>query len=247
MVSRSRQKICAAALPKLQLLNSFVYTRKMQEERTYGIVLRSLDYRDGQRIITLFSPLGLISLIVKRIQRRSSYLLTLTTLFCEGEFLFKRGRSELYSFVDGGVIDAHLPLRAQLPFLQTAGALAKTILSSHDLYQLFHCYLKTIPSFATPAALLASFQLKLLSHEGLLCLTPLCNQCHDQPSRHLSAGESLCSAHAGVYSLAFSQEEWSELLALSNATRLSLLRTLSPSPALLQKVDFFFTTTMKSC
>lgn len=226
----------------------------MQEERTHGIVLRSLDYRDGQRIITLFTPLGLMSLIVKRIQRRSSHLLTLTTLFCEGEFLFKKGRSELYSFVDGSVLDAHLPLRKKLLFLQTAGALAKIILSSqfngkasHGLYQLFRCYLKQIPSFTTPSSLLASFQLKLLSHEGLLSLTPLCNQCQEHPSRHLSAGESLCREHAGEDSVTFSSEEWSELFALFSATRLSTLRPLTPSATLLQKVDFFFNTVMRSC
>jgi len=226
----------------------------MQEERTHGVVLRCLDYRERERIITLFTPFGLISLIVKGIQPRSSHLLILTTLFCEGEFLFKKGRSDLYSFIDGSVVDAHLLLRTQLPFVQTAGALAKTILSSQfngkaslALYQLFCCYLKQIPSFATPASLIASFQLKLLSHEGLLSLTPLCNQCQDKPSSHLSAGESLCKEHASIYSLSFSQEEFSELLKLHSAKQLSHLRTLTPSASLLQKVDLLFNTTVRSC
>lgn len=225
----------------------------MQEERTQGVVLRSLEYRDRERIITVFTPFGLLSLIVKAIGRRSSHLLTLTTLFCEAEFLFKKGRSDLYSFIDGGVIDAHLLLRAQLPFLQTAGALAKTILSSQlkgkaslTLYQLFRCYLKQIPSFATPTSLIASFQLKLLSHEGLLSLTPLCNECHNKPSSHLSAGESLCTEHASMHSFFFTPEEFSELFTLYNAKQLSHLRTVNPSASVLQKIDLLFNTTLRS-
>ena len=41
------------------------YYARMQEEKIEGIVLRSQDYQERHRIITLFSPQGLISLIVK--------------------------------------------------------------------------------------------------------------------------------------------------------------------------------------
>lgn len=217
------------------------------EERTQGIVLRSLDYRENQRIITLFTPLGLISLIVKRIQRRSSHLLTLTTLFCEGEFLFKKGRSDLYAFLDGSVLDVHLPLRDQLASLKAAGSLGQALLASQfagrvspALYQLFRCYLRQIPAFAPPGALIASFQLKLLAHDGLLSLTPECTRCSDKASR-LAQGESLCTTHHAEHSLSFSTEEWNQLLLLHDAKQLSLLRALNPSPPLLQKIDFLFT------
>jgi DNA repair protein RecO (recombination protein O) len=217
------------------------------EDKTLGIVLRSLDYRENQRIITLFTPLGLISLIVKRIQRRSSHLLTLTTLFCEGEFLFKKGRSDLYAFIDGSVIDVHLPLRDQLASLQAAGSLGQALLASQfagrgspELYQLFRCYLKQIPTFSAPRTLIASFQLKLLAHDGLLSLTPECNRCSTKASR-LAQGESLCAAHHVEHALSFSTEEWNLLLLLHDAKQLSVLRALNPSPPLLQKIDYFFT------
>jgi DNA repair protein RecO (recombination protein O) len=218
------------------------------EERTQGIVLRALDYRENQRIITLFTPLGLISLIVKRIQRRSSHLLTLTSLFCEGEFLFKKGRSDLHAFIDGSVMDVHLPLREQLVSLQAAGGLGHALLASQfagkvssELYHLFRCYLKQIRTFSTPSTLIASFQLKLLAHDGLISLTPECNRCPNKASRCLAQGESLCADHHVEHSLCFSAEEWNQLLLLHGAKQLSVLRALNLSAPLLQKIDFFFT------
>ena len=217
----------------------------MQEERTLGIVLRSLDYKDSQRIITVFTPIGLLSFIVKGITRRTS-LLALTTPFSEGEFIFRRSRSDLLSFLDGTVNDNHLPLRQRLSSLETAGSLAHAILSSQldgksstDLYQLFRFYLKQVPSFESPSSLLASFQLKLLLHEGLLALSSQCNRCSKE-SVFLSKGESLCSAHPLEEGFQFSPEEWTLLLQLEQAKQFSALRALVLTTPLCQKIDVFF-------
>jgi|SRR5579862_227667 len=219
----------------------------MQEERTQGIVLRSLDYKDSQRIITAFTPMGLVSLIVKGITQRAMGLLNLTTPFCEGEFVFKRTRSDLLSFLDGSVIDSHLSLRERLSSLETAGNLGKAILSSQldgkssfELYQLFRFYLKQIPSFASPASLLASFQLKLLSHEGLLALSPHCNRCPKENAAFLSKGESLCAAHPLEEGFHFSPDEWTLLVQLEQAKQFSVLRTLELPALVHQKIDVFF-------
>jgi DNA repair protein RecO len=217
----------------------------MQEESTLGIVLRSLDYKDSQRIITAFTPIGRISIIVKGITRRSA-LLALTTPFCEAEFVFRRSRSDLLLFLDGTVIDNHLLLRGRLSSLETAGSLAHAILSSQlegkssaDLYQLFRFYLKQIPSFESPASLLASFQLKLLSYEGLLALSSQCNRCL-KASVFLSKGECLCAAHPLEDGFEFSPEEWPLLLQLEQAKQFSALRALTLDAPLCQKIDVFF-------
>ena len=89
----------------------------MHEEKTEGIVLRSQDYKERHRIITLFTPLGLISLIVKGISRKNSHLLTLTTPFSHGEYIYRQGRSDLFRFHDGAVLDDHFDLRQSLRFL----------------------------------------------------------------------------------------------------------------------------------
>ena len=205
----------------------------IQEEKTEGIVLRSLDYKDNQRIITLFTPQGLLSLIVKGLNSRNTQLTTLTSPFSQGEFLFKRGRSDLLSFLDGSLIDSHLFLREQLSSIETASALSKVILTSQlagkcsfELYALFCCYLKQIPSFASPSSLLASFQLKLLTHEGLLLLSKHCNRCKAKDAHFLSKGESLCQDHPLEEAFSFSPEEWDYLIQLQEAKQFSVLRRL---------------------
>jgi DNA repair protein RecO (recombination protein O) len=219
----------------------------MDEERTQGIVLRSLDYKDSQRIITAFTPIGLISLVVKGITQRNIQRLNLTSAFCEAELVFRRGRSDLLSFLDGSVLDNHLLLRERLSSLHAAGQLAQVILSSQldgksssDLYQLFRIYLKQIPSFASPTCLVASFQLKLLAYEGLLALSSACNRCHDKKAEFLSKGESLCHAHPLEEGFHFSEQEWSWLLALQESKQFSALRALPLPEYMPQKIDVFF-------
>jgi DNA repair protein RecO (recombination protein O) len=219
----------------------------MHSEKTEGIVLRSLDYKDTQRIITVFTPLGLVSLIVKGISKRSLSLLTLSSLFCQGEFVFKRGKGELLHFLDGSVIDAHLALRKRLPSLEGAGQLAQSILSSqligkssYDLYQLFCFYLKQIPFFESPLSLVSSFQLKLLTYEGLLSLSLQCNRCSEKRAQFLSKGESLCEAHPLEEGFSFSSEEWTQLIQLQQVKQFSALSSLVLSAHLHQKIAVFF-------
>ena len=117
----------------------------MKEEKTEAIVLRCLDYKDKQRIITAFSKdNGLMSLIVKGI---SYQRLAATTPFYQMELLYFKGRSDLYHFVDASILESHLFLRTQFDHLQTAGALALALLHSQmpgtpskDLYTLFILY-----------------------------------------------------------------------------------------------------------
>lgn len=220
----------------------------MNEERTQAIVLRSQDYKENQRIITAFSfHGGMISLVIKGISRRNTRLLALTSPFSEIEVLFNRGRSELFSFIDGTTIDEHLSLRQKLSSLEAAGSLAQAILSSQlagkpavELYCLFRAYLKRIPSFEHPFPLLASFQLKLLKHEGLLALSYGCARCKDKRAHILSKGESLCNLHTLDEGLCFSEPEWQDLLALHEAKHFSDLRSFNLTPALSQKISLYF-------
>lgn len=150
----------------------------MSLERSEGIVLRSIDYQDKQKIITLFTPeSGLLSLFVKRISPKNLALLSLATPFSQAEFIYAAGRSDLYRFRDGTLIEGHLDLRGSLSYLQTAGELVQSVLQSQmpgkpapALYALLSSYLKHIPHFEDPSPLIASFYLKILQHEGLLCL-----------------------------------------------------------------------------
>lgn len=219
----------------------------MHEEKTEGIVLRSQDFKERHRIITLFTPQGLISLIVKSISRKNTRLLSLTTPFCHAEYHYRRGNSELLRFHDGTILDDHFNLRQSLSSLQTAGALANAILTSQlpdkpspALFVLYKSYHKQVPCFPNPAALLASFYLKLLKHEGLLTVTSHCASCEEAPACQLYNGESLCGRHNTQGAMQFLPAEWKLLLSLDNAQQFSALRSLTLPPPLSQKIGTLF-------
>ena len=220
----------------------------MHEEKIEGIVLRSQDYKERHRIITLFSPHGLISLIVKSISRKNARLLALTTPFSHGEYVCHQGRSELWNFQDGTLLNDHLALRQSLKSLQAAGALASAILASQmagkpapALFALYRSYHRQVTQFEDPEPLLASFYLKLLKHEGLLSVSAHCSSCEEKTARFLLQGESFCSAHADPSNaLSFTAPEWEQLLLLDEAQQFSALRTAPLPSSLLQKIQTLF-------
>ena len=220
----------------------------MQEEKIEGIVLRSMEYKERQRIITVFSQeMGVISLIIKGLSKNNYRLLSLTTPFSRAEFIYTRGNSDLFRFIDGTMIDEHLKFREKFSFLKTAGLLTQAIVQSQlpgkpsaALYLLLRSYLKQIPSFENPDALISSFYLKLLRYEGLLSLSEQCSHCEEHPSLFLSNGESLCHVHKTPESYAFSKEEWMILLTLAETQQFNTLRTLQIPPNLLDTVTSCF-------
>lgn len=211
----------------------------MQEEKTEGIVLRSQDYKERHRIITLFTPEGRLSLIVRGISRKNTRLLSLTTPFCHGEYLYRRGHSELLSFRDGTILDDHYSLRNSLKSLQVAGALANAVLTSQmadkpapALFSLYKSYHNQVPHFSNPEVLLASFQLKLLKHDGLLNTASYCSEDDDNSAFILQ--------EEADHGFDFSRSEKEHLWALDSALQFSSLRDFQLSPLLAQKIDAYF-------
>lgn len=218
----------------------------MQEEKTEGIVLRSQDYKERHRIITLFSPQGLISLIVKGISQKNARLLALTTPFSYGEYIYRQGNSELFRFQDGTLLNDYFTFRQHLKFLDAAGTLANAVLSSQmagkpapALFALYKSYHSQVASFDDPMPLTASFFLKLLKYEGLLSISAHCSSC-GAGAQCLSNGESLCSQHADKDAIAFSFQEWEILLSLDSAQQFSALRSFSIPSHLPQKIQTLF-------
>ncbi len=205
-----------------------------QEEKVQGIVLRAFDYKDNQRIITLFTQeAGVISLIIKGLSKKNYRLLALSTPLTQIEVLFTKGRSELFRFIDGTTLDENLYLREQYAFIQTAGLLAQAILHSQlpgkpspSLYLLFRSFLKQIPTFENHSLLLCSFRLKLLRHEGLIALTSECAHCSATPTLFLLQGESVCALHRAPDALSFTEQEWETLNLLEKTQHFSTLRTI---------------------
>ncbi len=214
------------------------------DERDEGLVLRSFDYKDRQKIMTLFTlKRGVISLIVKGITRKKTHLLTLTSPFTHGEYLFRIHRSNLYTFQDGTPLNTNYALRQTLPHIEAATILVQALYTSQfpekpapSLYQLTLTYLKHLPAFDNPKAISASFLLKLLKHDGHLALTPTCSHCNTPPT-HLHLGEAYCSHHTPVPATYFTPTEWPLLTILLETRSISTLQQLQISTELHEKIE----------
>jgi len=139
--------------------------------------------------------------------------------FCHAEWVFKRGKGEIGTLVDGTLLDPFLFLRSSYEKLSIAGKIAQNLLfsqlpgkSAPRLYQLFLAYLKQIALFAKPNILSSSFQLKILMHEGLFDLQE----------------EN------------FAPDEWQILLELAFTPTFSKLQQVNLSPDIEEKIDALF-------
>jgi DNA repair protein RecO (recombination protein O) len=220
----------------------------MDIHRTEAIVLKALTYRERDRILTLFSQEeGIISLLVKNISYQKAHLLSLTTSFCIGEFLYRKTKNDLWIFHEGSVLQELGFIRENLSHLQTACSMAKAILSSQlphkkspALYELFKRFLCHIPILENSESLQISFLLKLLKHDGLLSLKKNCSLCQKN-ALFLQKGESLCEQHKQTFSTPFSEAEYSLLFSLQKIQLFSELKTLPTIDGLAKKMERVFT------
>lgn len=160
----------------------------MQFTALKAIVLRSFAFKDNQKILTLFSEnSGITSMILKGLASKKSCTIAFSQPFCEAEFLFSKGSSDLLKFHEGSIIDLHLSLRTSLSFIKTASAMNNAILRSQlpgkpspGLYALLSSFLKQVPFFSSQETVLACFYLKVLKHEG--SYHPLASEAENTPS-----------------------------------------------------------------
>ncbi|MFS8563609.1 MAG: DNA repair protein RecO [Rhabdochlamydiaceae bacterium] len=191
----------------------------MKEERAEGIVLKTFDYKENERIVTVFtSHEGVIALIAKHIKNQNK--IALTTPFCQAEFLFTKGKSDLCKLQDGTILNDHHFLRRSLPHLQAAAEMVKIVLKSQlpgkpapQLYALLLACLSQLAHFTDTFTLIGSFYLKLLMHEGLL---------------------SWESSH--LFPFTVTDIEWNSLKQLALTRSFKEMHSMSLTPALIDKL-----------
>lgn len=197
----------------------------MQHKTTSAIILRSIPFKDHQKIVTAFSKeLGLISIIVKGLSSKKFFKLAFCESFCEAELVISKNRGDLFTLNDGSILDLHLPLRQELRYLYTASSMTKAILDSQLpekpsslLYTLLSMCLHQIPTFPCLNTLLACFYLKTLKNEGVF---PFFSE------------ETLLKT--------LSDNEKKHFIDISNMQNFSILRTKETSLEELKKLEDIF-------
>jgi len=212
----------------------------MEEEKTEGLLLQTIPYLGKQKILKIFTPNnGLISLMAKQ-----GIPPSLTTPFLVAEWVYEKGKKELYSLKDTSLLNDLSSLRQDYSILSAAGQIAQDLLSSQFperkaplLYALTLSYFQKLTFFSHLETCVASFRLKRLLHEGVLSLQDECINCGKKASR-IQRGESVCKDHDQGQSIPFSHEEWAVLSQLVFARQFSALQDLSLTAALQKKIEF---------
>lgn len=218
------------------------------EEKTEGLLLQSIPYLGGKRILKVFTQEGgLLTLIAKK-----KSLAPLTIPFCKAEWVYKKGKEEIHLLQDGTVLDDLFELKQSYDVLEGAGQMARDLLRTQfpgkkggDLYTLVLAYLKQLPQFALPKILNISFRLKILLHEGLLFLDSSCAKC-EAPALHLSAGESVCQQHTHHPNIPFHPDEWELLHILGKGRKFSLMKAICKTSRIEEKVNVLFEERLRS-
>lgn len=221
----------------------------METFRCEGVILQALNFQDYDRIVTVFSlEEGLIKLIIKGANRSSQRSSNYTNPFTRAEFVYSKGKSEIYKNVELSLINQHLHLRQSLQTLEAASDIAQAVLKSQllhtpapDLYKLLVWCLEKMPLMIDPYLLAACFRLKLLRHDGLLNISATCASCAEPLEiYYLAAGETFCSAHVPSQGVRLNSEELVQVFHLAHFGSLSEISAQKIPPPLREKVACLF-------
>lgn len=219
----------------------------MEEKRAEGVVLRATPFKENDRILSVFTPdHGVVSLYVRGLSKSKPQGVNLATPLCRAEFVFKKGKSDLYRFLDGSILDMHLDLRRSYRHLEVGGkmlsALLKTQLpgkDSHALYHLLTGFLKHLSKGNFPETFWTTFQMKFLKHEGLLDISTECLSC-SAPARVIAEGESLCETCSQGKGIPFTKDEWKILTILFDIRTFEPLLALELPSSIAKGIDTCF-------
>ena len=225
----------------------------MQPFSSEGIILHALNFKDYDKILTVFTPdHGIIKTIVHKASTKGKSPLE---PLIHADFVLLKGRSEILKCQEISVKNRYLGLREHYLHLEAACDLIKAVQESQypdkpalSLYQLLTYSLEKLTQAPHPFALTASFRLKILRHDGLLMLERRCTVCQDTSlgAFHLFGGESYCSQHAPIHAQVFSPDEMQQLDVLIHCRSFGELAAQSIQKPFHDKVKDFFSSCLQN-
>lgn len=223
----------------------------MKIHKTEGLILQALNFKDYDQILTVFTPEeGLVKFIVKKSLSSKG---NATSPLTRAEFVYTKGKSNLYTCKEISIIHLNLELRKKIEWLKTAFQLISSIQDmeieqrpSDALYTLLIRYLSNIPSTLNFFSLESSFRLKILKHEGLYPFDPVCSECGELlKNLSILRTECFCELHRPPGSVFFHEEELGLMEQMANSRSFSQLNHLPTSLSLKNKIDAIFANLLK--
>lgn len=182
----------------------------MARERTVirGIVLRTVDTKESDKILTLLTPCGKLPVVAKGARSRRSRVTACTQLLAYGEFTLGESRGWQY-LVEGSTLELFQGVRRDIALLSLASyfaelteAVALEETESGAILSLLLNALYALGELGKPPALVkAAFELKLLSLAGFEPLADGCARCGrpdpEEPVLDVGEGVVCCRRCAG--------------------------------------------------
>ncbi|MBI5274644.1 MAG: DNA repair protein RecO [Chlamydiales bacterium] len=185
-------------------------------EKIEGIVIKQIPFQEEEKIISIFSKEnGIVQCICKKISPKNLQTLNLTSLLCLGEFHLSGKPHTLKRFVDGSILNLHLPLREDINKFSCSMQMLRLIATtqlvdkpSPLLYQLLKVYLKNLCLLEYSPVFLLSFTLKLLKYEGLISPLSSCIDCDSSFISYFHEGACFCKDCTPSDAALWEKEDW---------------------------------------
>lgn len=150
-----------------------------------GIVLRSMDYGEGNKIISLFTPeLGKVGVMARGAKKVKSRHAAVTQLFTYGDFVFFKQRGQMGSLNSAEIIDAHHALREDLHMSAHASYLVEMTdrmlgdeEGSSSLFEQLKAGLMAIEEGKDMQIVVHLYEMKMFDLAGYLPVTDVCVSC----------------------------------------------------------------------
>lgn len=214
-----------------------------------AIVLSSFNYRDYDRITTLYSQdQGLIKLIVHGANRPKSNRLIFCQPFTLLELTYLTKKGEIHHFREGKILNPNLNLRDSYEALEAASQLLDITSKSQmpeepssQLFLLLTTYLKKIPEFKNPYILSQSYLLKTLLMQGLWTIQTQCSSCQKAlEDFYFSSKGYCCKSCAPLSSVRLNLDEMECITALVQERSFKELEKLDLKKSLQEKIEKIF-------
>jgi len=194
-------------------------------QKTQGIILHLIPYRDADQIAILFTEdVGLMKIMCYGSRSQKSKWRGLCRSLTQVEIIFREKNSEIFECKDLTLIDSYDNLKQDYNRMEAACdcmyALNRSQMpgrEAHKLYALLIYYLRKIPCITDPWILSLSFRLKLLRHDGLLDYPFICQTCEEPllSAAYCSQGETYCLSHGYQGSLELNESELQLIYSLT--------------------------------
>lgn len=154
-------------------------------EQVEGIVVRTMDYGEGHRIVSLLTGrLGKISVMARGAKKVKSRLAAVTQPFTYGEYVIYFGSGQMGTLNQGESIEPHRALREDLHKAAYSAYLAELVERltperepNGGLFEQVKAAFAAIEEDKDPAIILAVMEMKMLALSGYLPVLDECVSC----------------------------------------------------------------------